>query len=62
MTGHFTQVVWKDSRQLGCGKQTCTINGNTGVYWACRHSPLGNFNADNISNLQQQVLAPTCGQ
>ena len=25
VNGHFTQVVWKDTRQLGCGRATCTI-------------------------------------
>ena len=24
VNGHFTQVVWKDSCQLGCGRATCT--------------------------------------
>lgn len=56
VNGHFTQVVWKDSRQLGCAKKSC----NGGVYWVCRYSPPGNFNADDIGNLRQQVLAPTC--
>ncbi|MEQ1929872.1 MAG: PAN domain-containing protein [Parvularculaceae bacterium] len=60
VNGHFTQVVWKDSRELGCGKQTCTINGATGVYTVCRYSPQGNFNADNISNLTAQVSRPKC--
>lgn len=60
VNGHFTQVVWKDSRQLGCGKQTCTIGGQTGVYTVCRYSPQGNYNADNITNLKAQVSRPDC--
>lgn len=60
VNGHFTQVVWKDSTELGCAKSTCTVNGSTGTYFVCRYNPAGNFNADNQANLRQQVLAPTC--
>lgn len=58
VNGHFTQVVWKDSRELGCAKKSC----NGGVYWVCRYSPPGNFNDKNPGVLQQQVLRPTCVQ
>ena len=58
VNGHFTQVVWKGTTQLGCGKQTCTINGQTGTYWVCKYSPAGNFNDTN--SLQANVLPPKC--
>ena len=58
VNGHFTQVVWKASRQLGCGKKTCTINGQQGTYWVCRYSPPGNFNANDPNVLAQNVLRP----
>jgi uncharacterized protein YkwD len=38
--GHFTQMVWKGSNQLGCGVARC---GNEN-YWVCRYSPAGNQN------------------
>lgn len=38
-TGHFTQMVWKASTQLGCGVANC--NGQT--YWVCRYGPSGNI-------------------
>jgi uncharacterized protein YkwD len=38
--GHFTQVVWKGSNQIGCGVARC---GNEN-YWVCRYAPPGNFN------------------
>ena len=38
--GHFTQLVWKGSKQIGCGVASCA-NEN---YWVCRYSPSGNFN------------------
>jgi len=49
-TGHFTQVVWKDSTKFGFGY--CTQNGHTvtvGLY-----SPHGNFQG----RFQQNVLPP----
>lgn len=39
-TGHFTQVVWKSSRSLGCGRAQ-TANG--GTYVVCNYDPPGNF-------------------
>ncbi|HTU62715.1 MAG TPA: CAP family protein, partial [Polyangiales bacterium] len=37
-TGHFTQLVWRASTKLGCGRAMC----NFGVYYVCRYSPRGN--------------------
>jgi len=37
-TGHFTQVVWRNSKQLGCAMASC--GGKD--YWVCRYSPPGN--------------------
>jgi len=37
-TGHFTQLVWQRTKQLGCGIAVC--GGND--LWVCRYSPHGN--------------------
>lgn len=37
--GHYTQIVWRASRQVGCGMATC---GDTEV-WVCNYDPPGNF-------------------
>jgi uncharacterized protein YkwD len=58
VNGHFTQVVWKGTTQLGCGKQTCTMNGQTGTYWVCKYAPGGN--RSDTDSLKQNVLAPKC--
>jgi len=39
-TGHFTQVVWKSTKQLGCGWAN---SSNGGIYVVCNYSPAGNI-------------------
>jgi hypothetical protein len=63
VNGHFTQIVWKDTCALGCGRETCTIKDDAGVdhlgtHWVCRYRPRGNVNADNPAVLKQEVHAP----
>jgi uncharacterized protein YkwD len=37
-TGHFTQVIWRSSRRLGCAVARCQMSD----FWVCRYSPPGN--------------------
>lgn len=57
-TGHFTQVVWKNSTGLGCGASQGkkTINGTTynAYYVVCQYSPAGNVQGQ----FPQNVLKP----
>lgn len=45
--GHYTQMVWRDTRNLGCAVQVCN-SGNPfptsgpWEYWVCRYDPAGN--------------------
>ncbi len=54
-TGHFTQVVWKSTTQLGCGaaKGTETINGTVynAFYVVCQYSPAGNLEGQYPANV-----------
>jgi hypothetical protein len=55
--GHFTQLVWRDSKQLGCGMAVC--NGQN--YWVCQYSPPGNWNTDQPGVLAANVPAICAG-
>lgn len=37
--GHYTQVVWRDSREIGCAMAQCEDKGQV---WVCRYRPAGN--------------------
>lgn len=52
-TGHFTQVVWVSSLNLGCG---LAISENKKVYAVCNYSPPGNLNS--IEAFKNNVLPP----
>lgn len=38
-TGHYTQVIWSNTKTIGCGKALC--NGNMIV--VCNYDPPGNY-------------------
>ncbi len=41
--GHYTQIVWRNSTQLGCGVATCKNGQATEDIWICNYAPAGNF-------------------
>lgn len=38
--GHYTQVVWRSTREVGCAMQVC---GDQSQVWVCRYRPTGNW-------------------
>lgn len=47
-TGHFTQVVWRDTRELGCGTARCAGL----VLWVCNYDPPGNVDGGYRANVR----------
>ncbi|XP_012340177.1 uncharacterized protein LOC100872406 isoform X5 [Apis florea] len=54
-TGHFTQVVWKDSTELGVGMAR---NRNGEVYVVCNYNPAGNFLGSFTENVLPLGVKP----
>ncbi len=52
---HFTQVIWRNSAQLGCAVANC---GGRNL-WVCRYAPTGNWNVNNPGVLAGNV-PPAC--
>ncbi len=50
-TGHFTQVVWKGTTQIGCAKATCSMD-----LWVCEYDAPGNMQGAYRAN----VLPTSC--
>lgn len=38
-TGHYTQIVWRNTRQIGCASAVCNDN----IIIVCNYDPQGNF-------------------
>ncbi len=51
-TGHFTQVVWTTTTQIGCGHVTCKGND----IYVCNYDPPGNWQGQ----YKQHVLPTSC--
>jgi uncharacterized protein YkwD len=39
MCGHYTQLVWRDTREVGCA----VARGGNREVWVCEYSPKGNY-------------------
>lgn len=38
--GHYTQMVWRETREVGCVRTTC---GDKSQLWVCNYNPPGNY-------------------
>lgn len=46
-TGHFTQLVWRGTKQVGCGHSQCKGND----IWVCEYDPPGNWDGEYRTNV-----------
>ncbi|ANB14850.1 Pry2p [Sugiyamaella lignohabitans] len=46
-TGHFTQVVWAGTEQIGCAQVSCS----GGAFFACEYYPRGNIIGEFLENV-----------
>ena len=53
-TGHFTQVVWRSTKQVGCGHVTCKGND----IYVCNYDPPGNWEGQ----YRREVLPASCNK
>ncbi|KAK7936096.1 hypothetical protein PG985_001591 [Apiospora marii] len=59
-TGHFTQLVWKDTTSVGCGARMCGGDGRDGSgnargwYLVCEYWPRGNVIGRFTAEVQAQ--------
>jgi hypothetical protein len=58
-TGHFTQVVWKDSTGVGCDVKT--MQENNKAFLACNYTPAGNWLGQFGSQVLPAGTPPTDG-
>lgn len=40
MCGHYTQIVWKQTEKVGCGRAVCIDKSQI---WVCNYDPAGNL-------------------
>ena len=38
--GHYTQIVWRDTQEIGCAKAVCRDQSQL---WVCNYNPPGNY-------------------
>ncbi|MDD4979443.1 MAG: CAP domain-containing protein [Gallionella sp.] len=41
MCGHYTQIVWRDTKSVGCGMAVCADTREQ--VWVCQYQPAGNW-------------------
>jgi uncharacterized protein YkwD len=56
-TGHFTQVVWKGTTEIGCGFATGCSSPSSANVWVCRYNPPGNV----LGRFAENIFPPDPG-
>lgn len=49
MCGHFTQIIWRNTKRVGCARVKCESGG---VFTVCEYDPPGNYqNEDPLTSI-----------
>ena len=63
-TGHFTQLVWRGTREVGCGVTDCGEEGGKGSargwFVVCEYWPPGNVEGEYAEEVERQVGSGGC--
>lgn len=57
-TGHFTQLIWKNTNSVGCGRVDCdnsATDGASGWLVVCEYWPAGNVIGDFKNQVQKRI-------
>lgn len=57
-TGHFTQLIWKNTNSVGCGRVDCdnsARDGASGWLVVCEYWPAGNVIGDFKNQVQKRI-------
>ncbi len=60
-TGHFTQLLWKGTAEIGCGYAGSCAHAGSGMknVWVCQYDPPGNYRGEFPENvLPKNTPAP----
>ncbi len=63
-TGHFTQLLWKGTMEIGCGYTgRCAKEGSAMKNaWVCQYNPPGNYRGEFLENVLPEMALPTHNQ
>ncbi|WPB08118.1 uncharacterized protein RHO25_012782 [Cercospora beticola] len=58
-TGHFSQLVWRNTTSIGCAEVECDTDGDKGVqgkYLVCEYNPAGNVQGQFKYNVMKSGM------
>ena len=60
-TGHFTQLLWKGTMEIGCGHTESCVKEGSGMknVWVCQYNPPGNYHGEFAENVLPAGSAPS---
>ena len=62
--GHFTQMVWKGTKEVGCATNTCSFLAGLSdpnipyVFTVCNYAPPGNYQGEYGQNVGKPLGQP----